>query len=94
MLEGIRDILIIVLFVETLIVIGLLVVLILQVMQLVRFMRSEVTPILASVRRTTNTVKGTAEFIGDNTVRPLILIASASAATTRFVRAFLGLTNR
>ena len=89
-----RDILMIVLFLETLIVIGLLVALILQIMQLVRLIRGEVTPVLDSVRRTSNTVKGTAEFIGDSTVRPMIRVVSAVAATTRFVRAFLGLTGR
>jgi hypothetical protein len=94
MLEGIRDVLIIALFFLTLITIGLLIALILQIMQLVRVMRGEVTPILASVRRTSNTVKSTAEFLGDSTVRPLIRVASVVAATTRFVRAFLGLTNR
>ncbi|MHB1131944.1 MAG: hypothetical protein ACYC4L_06090 [Chloroflexota bacterium] len=93
-METVRDVLIILLFFETLIVIGLLVALLLQVLQLVRLLRGEVAPILDSVRRTSNTVKGTAEFVSDSTVLPLIRVASATAAASRFVRAFLGLARR
>ncbi|MCL4466437.1 MAG: hypothetical protein M1401_08395 [Chloroflexi bacterium] len=94
MLEGFRDILIVVLFFLLVVVIALLAVLILQVYQLVRMVRGEVAPILDSMKRTSTTVRGTAEFVGETTVIPLIRVVSTLAAAVRFVRAFLGLTNR
>jgi hypothetical protein len=94
MLEGIQDVLLIALFLSTLIVIALLIVLILQIMQLVRLIRGEVTPLVGSVRRTASTVRGTAEFVGDTAVVPIVRVASALAAINRFVRAWLGLSRR
>ncbi|MHB1006229.1 MAG: hypothetical protein ACYC3S_11385 [Chloroflexota bacterium] len=94
MLEGFRDILIVVLFLESVIVITLLIVLVLQVSRLVSLIKGEVTPILTSVRRTTSTMQGTAEFVSETTVMPLIRVATALAATNRFVRSFLGLSRR
>ena len=94
MLEGFRDILIVVLFLESVIVITLLIILVLQVSRLVSLIKGEVTPILSSVKRTTSTVQGTAEFVGETTVMPLIRVVSALAAANRFVRSFLGLSRR
>jgi hypothetical protein len=94
MLEGIRDILIIVLFLESLIVIALLIILVWQVMRLVRLLSGEVTPILDSMRRTTSTMQGTAEFVSETTVMPIIRAATAVSAASRFVRSLFGLTSR
>ncbi len=91
-MEAVRDWLLVALFLETFITLILLIIVIVQVWQLVRLLRGEVMPILDTVRRTTNTVQGTAEFVSETTVRPLIRAASAMAAATRFVRAFFGLT--
>lgn len=91
-METVRDVLIVALFVESLIVITLLIILIWQISSLVRLLQREVMPILDTARRTTTTVQGTANFVSQKTVMPLIRIASATAAANRFVRALLGLT--
>lgn len=101
MLEGLREFLVVAkdlivffLFLESLVVIALLIVLVWQVMRLVQIVSSEVTPILDSVRRTSSTVKGTAEFVSETTVKPVITFVSAASAASRFVRSFFGLTSR
>lgn len=93
-METARDILVILLAFLSIVVVVLLVILIYQVWSLVRLIRGEVTPILESVRQTTSTVKGTAEFVSETTVLPIIRVASAMAAANRFVRALFGLTSR
>lgn len=94
MLETFRDVLIVFLFVESLVVIALLIILVWQVMRLVSLVSGEVAPILDSVRRTTSTVKGTAEFVSETTVMPIIRVATAVSAASRFMRSLLGLTSR
>ncbi len=94
MLETIRDILVVLLAFLSAIVIILLIVLIWQVRTLVQVIRGEVTPILETVRHTSNTVKGTADFVSETTVLPLIRLAAAVTAGTRFFRALFGLTGR
>lgn len=93
-METFQDVLLIALFFLTIVVVVLLIVLILQIMQLIRLIRGEVTPILDSVKRTTGTIKGTAEFVSETTVVPIVRAASAMSAVNRFVRAWLGLTRR
>ncbi len=77
----IRDIAIIVLAVESLVVGALLIVLILQMRGLTRMLQEEVQPILESARETATTVRGTTVFVSDTFVKPLInAIGYASAA--------------
>ncbi len=94
MLETIRDVLVVLLAFLSAVVIILLIILIWQVRTLVQVIRGEVTPILETVRHTGNTVKGTADFVSETTVVPLIRVAAAVAAGTQFFRALFGLTGR
>ncbi len=86
-METVRDVLIILLFLESLIVIGLLIALLLQIMKLVQVVRDDVNPILSDVRQTTSTVKGTARFVSSTTVRPVIRTLTAVTASKRFAQA-------
>jgi hypothetical protein len=79
----IRDIAIIVLAVESLIVGALLIVLILQVRGLTRMLEEEVQPILESARETATTVRGTTVFVSDTFVKPLISAAGYASAANR-----------
>jgi hypothetical protein len=68
----IRDIAIIIIAVQS-IVIGLLIaVLIWQIWRLVKIVQTEVMPIIEDTKATVNTVRGTADFVSHNVVEPVI----------------------
>jgi len=81
----IRDIAIIVLAVESLIVGVLLIILILQIRSLTQMLEEEVQPILESTRETVSTVRGTTVFISDTFVRPVISVAGYASAANRVI---------
>jgi hypothetical protein len=68
----IRDIFIIFMAVEFLIIGIALVVLIIQLASLINLLNNEVRPILKSTTDTVNTLKGTTQFLSDNMVEPVI----------------------
>lgn len=51
---------------------------------------SDLPPILGSVRRTTTTVEGTADFVSTTAVTPLVRAVSLVFAATRFLQVLLG----
>jgi hypothetical protein len=79
----IRDIAIIVLAVESLIIGGLLVVLLLEIRGLTRMLQEEVEPILESTKETATTVRGTTVFLSDTFVKPLINAVGYASAANR-----------
>jgi fucose permease len=68
----IRDIFIIFMAVEFLIIGVALVVMIIQLAALINLLQNEVKPILNSTNETVSTLKGTAKFLSDNMVEPVI----------------------
>jgi MFS family permease len=67
-----RDIFIIFMALES-IVIGLaLIILIVQIARLINLMQNEIKPIIASTNETMNTLRGTTRFLSDNMVEPVI----------------------
>lgn len=81
----IRDIAIIVLAIESLIIGGLLVVLLLQIRGLARMLQAEVEPILESTKETASTVRGTTVFLSNTFVKPLIGAVGYASAANRVV---------
>lgn len=79
----IRDIAIIVLALESLIIGVLLILLILQIRGLAIMLQEEIQPILESAKDTATTVRGTTVFINDTFVRPLIKAAGYASAANR-----------
>ena len=77
--EYIRNLFMIVIGLEGLLIIGSIAVLIVQITRLVNMLKRDVQPVLTTAQETVNTAKGTVEFVGDNTVRPIIR-ASAFAS--------------
>lgn len=75
-----RDIAIILLALESLIIGGLLIVLILQIRNLIHVLQDEVKPILDETRETVKTVKGTTSFVSDTVVTPIVNLTSVAAA--------------
>lgn len=68
----IRDIFLIFMAVEFLIIGVALVVLIVQLAALINLLNNEVRPILKTTTETINTLKGTTQFLSDNMVEPVI----------------------
>lgn len=68
----VRDIFIIFMAVEFLIIGIALVVLIIQLASLINLLNNEVRPILKSTSETVNHLKGTTQFLSDNMVAPVI----------------------
>lgn len=79
----IRDIAIIVLALESLIIGVLLILLILQMRGLARMLQEEVQPILESAKETATTVRGTTVFVSDTFIKPLIKAAGYASAANR-----------
>jgi len=68
----VRDIFIIFMAVEFLVIGVALVVLIVQLASLINLLNNEVRPILKSTSETVNHLKGTTQFLSDNMVAPVI----------------------
>src|ERR1043165_7397464 len=66
--DKIRDIFIIVVALESLVIGVALIVLIVQLASLINLLQNEVKPILTATNETVNTLRGTAEFLGENMV--------------------------
>ena len=74
--ESARDVAIILVAVESLVVTLLLGVVVVLLWRLVNLIEREITPVLSSLQQTVHTVQGTTEFVSDSLVSPLIRISS------------------
>ncbi len=81
--DRIRDIFIIVVAFETLVVGVALIVLLVQLASLINLLQNEVRPILEATSETVRTVRGTAQFLGENVVDPVIKLNGYLASIQR-----------
>ncbi len=81
--DRIRDIFIIIVALETLVVGVALVVLLIQLASLINLLQNEIRPILQASNETINTLRGTAEFLGESVVEPVIKLNSYLASIQR-----------
>ena len=79
----IRDIFIIVVALETLVIGIALVVLLVQLASLINLLQNEVRPMLEAAAETVNTLRGTAEFLGESVIEPVIKLNSYLASIQR-----------
>jgi hypothetical protein len=79
----IRDIFIIVLALESLIIGAALVILVVQLALLINLLQNEIKPILETTRRTVNTLKGTTAFLSEHAVKPVVSFGSMAAGMKR-----------
>lgn len=84
----IRDIFIIFLAIESMFIGFALVILMMQVARLTNLLQHEIKPILESTNETINTVRGTAIFVSENIVEPVMKINSYIAALSKFFEFF------
>jgi hypothetical protein len=75
-LAAARDVAIILLAVLSLVIGALLVVLLLQLQSLIKLLREEIRPILASAQDTMGTVRGTTTVVSEYVVSPVARVAS------------------
>lgn len=83
--DKIRDVFIIVVALETLVIGVALIVLIIQLASLINLIQNEVRPILNATNETVNTLRGTAEFLGENVVEPVIKLNGYLAGLRRML---------
>jgi hypothetical protein len=79
----IRDVFIIFMALESLVLGVALVILIIQLAILINLLQNEIKPILNSTNDTVNTLRGTATFLSDNLVEPVIKLNEYLAAFKR-----------
>lgn len=83
--DKIRDVFIIVVALESLVIGVALIVLIVQLASLINLLQNEVRPILNATTETVNTLRGTAEFLGENLVEPVIKLNGYLAGLKRML---------
>ncbi|MGZ9221956.1 MAG: hypothetical protein ACXW4E_02945 [Anaerolineales bacterium] len=83
--DRIRDVFIIVVALESLVIGVALIVLIVQLASLINLLQNEVRPILAATNETVNNLRGTAEFLGENVVEPVIKLNGYLAGMNRVI---------
>lgn len=87
---NVRDIFIIFMAFESLIIGAALVILVIQIAGLINLLQNEVKPILQSTSETVNTLRGTTEFLSENLVEPVIKLNSYLAGLRKFFDLFGG----
>jgi len=83
--ERIRDVFIIVVALESLLIGVAMIVLVVQLASLINLIQNEVRPILDATNETVNTLRGTAEFLGENVVEPVIKLNGYLAGMYRML---------
>lgn len=89
----IRDIFIIFMALESLLLGLVLIILTVQIARLTNLLQNEIKPILESTSETVNTLRGTTAFLSDNLVQPVIKLNEYAAALSQ-VAAIFGLARK
>ena len=83
--DKIRDIFIILVALESFVIGVALIVLVVQLASLINLLQNEVKPILKATTDTVNNLRGTAEFLGENVVEPVIKLNGYLAGLYRML---------
>jgi amino acid permease len=83
--ENIRDIFIIFMALESLVIGAALVVLIVQIASLINLLNNEIKPILDATNETIATLRGTTQFLSENLVEPVIKLNSYMAGFQKMI---------
>ena len=83
--DRIRDVFIIVVALESLVIGVALIILIVQLASLINLLQNEVRPILNATSETVNNLRGTVEFLGENVVEPVIKLNGYLAGMSRVI---------
>lgn len=91
--DRIRDVFIIVVALESLVIGVALIVLVVQLASLINLLQNEVRPILKATSDTVNNLRGTAEFLGENVVEPVVKLNGYLAGLYRMLE-LMGIKKR
>lgn len=83
--DRIRDVFIIVVALESLVIGVALIILVIQLASLINLLQNEVRPILTATSETVNNLRGTAEFLGESVVEPVIKLNGYLAGMNRVI---------
>ncbi len=83
--DKIRDVFIIIVALETLVIGVALTVLIIQLASLINLLQNEVRPILSATSETVNTLRGTVDFLGEEVIEPIMELSSYLAGLKRML---------
>ena len=83
--DKIRDVFIIVVALESLVIGIALIVLIVQLASLINLLQNEVRPILNATSETVNTLRGTVEFLGEEVIEPVMKLSGYLAGLKRML---------
>jgi amino acid transporter len=81
----VRDVFIIFMALESLVIGVALIVLIVQLATLINLLQNEIRPIISTTNETVNTLKGTVTFISDNLTEPVIKLNAYLAGIRQFI---------
>ncbi|HMN31705.1 MAG TPA: hypothetical protein PKE45_26385 [Caldilineaceae bacterium] len=82
----VRDIAIIIIAIQTIVIGVLLGVLIWQLWRLAQMIQTEIKPIVADTQETLSTVRGTTTFVSDSVVNPVVRASSTMIRYQRMLR--------
>ena len=85
-IDAIRDIAIIIIAIESIVIMALLGILVWQVWRLIKLVQTEIKPIVADVQETLGTVRGTTTFVSESVVNPVVRTGRAAAGFRRSVQ--------
>ncbi|MFP3895538.1 MAG: hypothetical protein ACLFV5_01700 [Anaerolineales bacterium] len=88
-LTAVRDVAILLLALESLVLGILLAVMLIQLRRLLKLLREEVAPILDSANDTARTVHGTADLVTRTIVEPVVEVSSYAAGARQALRSLL-----
>lgn len=83
--ERVRDIFIIFMALQSLLIGIVLIILIVQLARLINLLQNEIKPILESTNETANTLRGTARFMSDHLAEPVIKLNEYLSAIQKLV---------
>jgi predicted PurR-regulated permease PerM len=89
----VRDVFIIFMALESLVIGAALVILVVQLATLINLLNNEIRPIINSTNETVNTIKGTVTFLSDNLSEPVIKLNEYLAAVRKFFE-IVGISKR
>lgn len=81
----VRDVFIILMALESIVIGAALVILIVQLATLINLLQNEVKPIIQSTNETVNTLRGTVAFLSDNVTEPVIKLNTYLAGLKQFL---------
>ncbi len=87
----IRDLFIIVLAMEGMMMGIAMIVLVIQVASLINLLQNEVQPIVDNANDTVSTVKGTTQFVSQNLIEPVVKFSAVAAGVGAVLREMIGI---